>query len=120
MLLGWEERSCSPLHHLNISALCFNQIEEGGRLRNCLRNTKGCSSVRWSRHQIVRPLQFSHCLLLSLPHNPQVGAILLPQSQNLTHPGDEAILPRRHLARVWGKVLVVAVVLEMRLARVES
>ena len=59
-------------------------------------------------------------MLLPLPYDPQVSAILLSQSKDLTHPGNEAVLPRRHLARVWGKVLVVAVVLQVRLARMEA
>ena len=120
VLLGREEVSCSTLHNLNVPALCFHQIKEWGRLRNCLWNTESRSSMRWGRHKIVCPLKFSHRLLLPLTHNPQVSAVLLSQSQDLSHPSDEAILPGRHLARVWGKVLVIAVMLQVRLARVKS
>ena len=120
VLLGWEEVSSTALHNLNVTPLSFHQVEKGGGLRNCLWDAKGCSCVRGRRHQIICLLKFSHCLLLPLSHNPQVGAVLLSQSQDLTHPGNEAILPGGHLARVWGKVLVIAVVLQVRLAWMES
>ena len=120
VLLSREEVGCSALHNLNVPALCFHQVKEWGRLRNCLWDTKSCSSMRWGRHKIVCPLKFSHRLLLPLSHNPQISSILLSQSQDLAHPGDEAVLPGRHLARVRGKVLVIAVVLQVTWARVES
>ena len=120
VLLRWEEVSCAALHNLNVPALRLHQIKEGGGLGNCLWDTKGCSCVCRRRHQIICPLKFSHGLLLPLSHHPQVGAVLLSQSQDLSHPGDKAVLPGRHLARVWGKVLVVAMVLQVRLTRMES
>ena len=120
VLLSWEEVGCTTLHNLNVPTLRFHKIKEGGGLGNSLWDAKGCSCVCRRRHQIICSLKFPHGLLLPLSYDPQVSTVLLSQSQNLTHPGDEAVLPRRHLARVWGKVLVVAMVLHVRLARMES
>merc|ERR1719205_561956 len=86
------------LNNVDIPPLCFQQVKERCRLRNCLRNAKSSDTIIVPKRSnrmigLLLLLQLPDSLLLPLPDHPQVDPVLLPQPQDLPHPLDETILP---------------------------